>query len=107
MQELRRPVEGIEEHAAQHNRTDGMQPVLEGGDDPEVSAAASQAPEEVLVLRLTRFKEPDIGCDDVGRDEIVTGQPVLPLELAAAAAQREARDAGVGDAPASAASPNA
>ena len=45
-----RVVELVEERPAEHERTDLVQPVLEGDDDAEVAGAAAQPPEEVGVL---------------------------------------------------------
>ena len=56
-----------------------MQPVLKGGDDPEVATAATQAPEEVFVLRLARLEKLAVGRDYLGGDQVVAGEPVLPL----------------------------
>ena len=42
-----------------------------------------------------------VGADHVGRDEVVAGEPARPHQPADAAAEREARDAGGGDEPAS------
>ena len=74
-----------------------MEPVLEGRDDPEVAAAAAQAPEQVGVLALARGHEAAVGGDDVRRDQVVAGKAVLALEPADAAAERQARDAGARD----------
>jgi hypothetical protein len=45
-----------------------MEPVLEGGNDPKVSAATTQTPEEIFVLLLARLEEFAIGGDDISRD---------------------------------------
>src|SRR6476661_4526193 len=74
-----------------------MEPVLEGCDDPEVAAAAAQAPEQVGVLALARGQEAAVGGDDVRRDQVVAGKAVLALEPADAAAERQTRDAGARD----------
>ena len=44
--------------------------------------------------------QPAVGRDDLGRKQVVAGQPVQPLEPAAAAAEDESGNAGAGDAPA-------
>ena len=77
-----------------------MKAKLELGDDPEVAAAAAQAPEEVGVLRLARLDELALGGDEVDGEQLVDRQPVLALQPADAAAERQAGDAGVGDDPA-------
>jgi hypothetical protein len=43
------------------DRVDGMQPVGEGGDDPEVPAATAERPEQILVLGLARPDEAPVG----------------------------------------------
>ena len=45
-----RVVERVEDRAAEHERADLVEPVLEGDDDAEVARAAAEAPEEVGVL---------------------------------------------------------
>ena len=57
----------------------GMEPVLEGRDDPEVAAAAAQAPEQVGYLALARGHEAAVGGDNVRRDQVVAGKAVLAL----------------------------
>src|SRR6266498_3402619 len=46
-------------------------------DHAEVAAAAAERPEELLVLALARRQQPAVRRDDVGRDEVVAGEPVL------------------------------
>jgi hypothetical protein len=70
---------------------------LEFGGDPEVAAAAAQSPEEVGVLGLTRLEEVALGGDHVGGDEVVDREPLLSMEPADPAAEREAGHAGVAD----------
>jgi hypothetical protein len=90
------PAQGIGHHPSQNRRADGVELILERGDDAEVAAAAAQAPEEVLVLRGAGRQEPAVGSDHIRRDEIIDGQPVLAGQPAEAAAEGEAGDAGVG-----------
>src|SRR5215831_3810049 len=73
-----------------------MELVLKGGDHAEVTAAAPDAPEEVRVLAGADVAELAISGDDIGGNEVVTGQTVPARQPADAAAQGEAGDAGVG-----------
>ena len=66
-----------------------MQPVLDRGDDAEVAAAASQAPEQVGVLLLGRAEEMAVGGDDVEGQCVVAGESEPPAEASEAAAKRE------------------
>ncbi len=71
-----------------------MELELELGDDAEVPAAAAQPPVELGVLALARVDEPTVGGDDVGADEVVAREPVLPHQPADPAAEREAGHTG-------------
>ncbi len=66
-----------------------MQPQLKLCNYAEVAATAMQPPEQVRVLGLARGDHPAIGGHDARRDQVVAGQPVHPLEPAAAAAKNE------------------
>ena len=89
-----------EDRAGQQHRSDGMQPVLQRGRDPEVPAAATQAPEQLGVLVLARVHELAVGGDDVGGEQVVAGQADLAHEPADAAAEREPGDPRAGHEPA-------
>src|SRR5436190_8637512 len=67
---------------------------MERGDDAEVAAAAAQAPEQIGVLGFGRDDLAAVGGDDLGLHEVVAGEAELALEPTAAAAEREATDAG-------------
>src|SRR3954468_19536172 len=71
-----------------------MQAELELGDDPEVAAAAPQAPQELGVLGLARVHQLPVRRHDVRCGEVVARQAELAHRPADAAAEREARDAG-------------
>ena len=75
----------------------GIQPELEVGDDAEVPAAAPHAPEEVGVLVLAGLHELAVGGDHVHGQQLIDREPVLAHDPADATAEREARQAGVGD----------
>ena len=99
-QEIWRLLDRPEDRPCEDGRAHRVKAKLELGDDPEVSAAAAQAPEEVGVLGLARLDELAPGGDEVDGEELVDRQPVLSMEPAEAAAERQAGDAGVGDDPA-------
>ena len=99
-QEVRRLLDRPEDRPGEHGRAHGVKAKLELGDDPEVAAAAAQAPEEVGVLGLARRDELAVGGDQVDGEQLVDRQPVLSMKPADAAAERQAGDAGVGDDPA-------
>ena len=64
-----------------------MEPVLEPGRDAEVPAAAADRPEEVRIM--VGIDDPDlaVGGDQLGGQQVVDGQAVLPSEIADAAAE--------------------
>ena len=74
-----------------------MQLELERCDDPEVATAAAQAPEEVRVLVLARDDEVAVGRDDVAGAQVVDRETELPHQVADAATEGQAPDAGVAD----------
>ena len=78
-------VEVVEQRAA-HDITDLVEPELEAGDDPEVAAAAAQCPEQILVLIVAGRDLPAIGENDIGREQVVDGEPHAAGEVAEAAA---------------------
>ena len=71
-----------------------MQLELEGRDDPEIAAAASERPEQVLVLGLAGPHRLAVGGDHLGGEQVVDGQPVAAGQVADAAAEGETGDAG-------------
>jgi hypothetical protein len=62
---------------------------LEAGDDTEVAAAAAQRPEQILVLIVAGRNLPAIGEHDIGREQVVDGEPHTAGEVADAATQCE------------------
>ena len=74
-----------------------MEPVLERGHDAEAAAASAKRPEELLVLGLARGEHVSVRGDDLERDEVVRGQPVLAAEPADPAREREPGDARLRD----------
>lgn len=59
--------------------------------------AAAHGPEQLRVLLRAGGHQLPVHCDHVHREQVVAGQAVLPLQHAHAAAEGEARDAGLGN----------
>src|SRR5712692_11914431 len=93
--------QGVGHHPSQNRRADGVELILKEGDDAEISAAAAQAPKEVLVLRGAGRQEAAVGEDHISRDEIVDGKAVLAVYNATAATESESGDARIGGSAAS------
>ena len=85
---------GKEHHAGENL---GLREGLEGElrCDAEVLACSKEAPEEVWVGGLTGFDDGAIGEDDGRADGVVDDEAVGACEVAVAAAEGEASDAGV------------
>src|SRR5690606_12730990 len=66
----------------------------EGRDDTEVAAAAPQRPEQIRVLALTRGHEAAVSKYDVGLQQVIDREPVLPGQVAQATSQRQPANAG-------------
>src|SRR2546421_11909424 len=86
-QYLRAAIDWKEGEPAQ-DRADGMQVELQAGDDAEVAAAAAQPPEQFGRLCAAGAHDLARRKYDLGADEVVTGEAVLPLEPPDAAAKR-------------------
>ena len=86
----RRGIVELVEHRAAHDVTDLVELKLEAGDDTEVAAAAAQGPEQVFVLVIARSDLPAIGENDIGRQQVVDGEPDAAGQVADAATQRQA-----------------
>jgi hypothetical protein len=84
----------------EHRRPHRVQAVLERGDDAKVPAAAAHTPEQVGVDALARGQELTVGRDEIDGKQVVDGGAVFARQPADAPAERQARDAGVGDDPA-------
>ena len=69
-------IAGMDDQAAQHGRH-RVRPVQEGGDDPEIAAAAAQRPEQIGIVLRARGDDGAIRRDDLEGQDIVAGQPVL------------------------------
>jgi hypothetical protein len=57
-------------------RAERVRPERERGDDAEVAAAATQAPEQLRIVPLAGVDGPAIRGDEVGGDEVVGREPV-------------------------------
>ena len=66
----------------------------ERGDRPEVAAAAAQRPEQVRLVGRVRGDRATVGEHDVGGEQVVDRQPVLPRQVSVAAAEGQPPDAG-------------
>ena len=80
-----------------HDRLERVQPVRERRRDAEVPAAAAQRPEEIGVRRRVDLEHVALRRDELDREQVVGGEPVLGHQPAEAAAERVARDTRPGD----------
>ena len=96
-QDVRRVVHHPGDRSGQHDGPDRVEPELELGDDPEVAAGTTQAPEQVGVLVGAGLHELAFRSDHVDRQQLVDRQPVLAHEPADAAAQGQPRQPSMGD----------
>ena len=71
-----------------------MRAELERRNDAEVAAAATQCPEQIRILRGVRSDHDAVGEHDISGQQVVDRQAVLAREIADAAAERQAADAG-------------
>src|SRR5262249_58499895 len=74
-----------------------MQAILESRGDAEVAAASAEGPQQLGVLVGARVYDRPVGRDELCPDQVVARQPVLSGQVADAAAEGEARDAGRAD----------
>ena len=79
---------------------DRVQRELEGGDDPEVAAAAAQRPEQLRVLLPAGHPDLSVGGDHVRGDQVVHSEAVAAVQVADPAAQGQPADPGGGHDPA-------
>ncbi len=85
------------EHRPAVDLADWMQLVLERGGNAEVAPTAANGPEQVLVRLIADAQDPAVSCNDLGREQVVTGQAKAATEVPDPAAEREPPDAGRGD----------
>src|SRR5579863_6467821 len=76
-----------------------MEPILERGSDPEVSATAAYRPEQIRLIVLAEAPYLAVRGHELDVEQIVAGQTEAPCQPAEATAEREPRDSGVGDLP--------
>ena len=81
-----------EDEQAADDRVDRVEPVLQARDDAEVAAAAAQRPEQLRLGLGVHAAQPPVRGDDLRREQVVDGQPVLAHEEADAAGERDAAD---------------
>src|SRR5262245_65305837 len=93
LQYRRGNVELVEQRPA-HDVADLVELKLEAGDDAEVAATAAQGPEQIFVLVIARGDLPAIGENDIGRQQVVDGEPDAAGQVAYAAAQPQAAHPG-------------
>ena len=74
-----------------------MKSEREARDDAEIAAAAAHRPEEILVLGATGSADLAVRGDDLDGFEIVDRPAESAREIAEAAAERESRNADLGD----------
>jgi hypothetical protein len=74
-----------------------MQTMTHGGHDAKVAAAATQRPEQVLLMVVGRDDDAAVREHDLRGEQIVEGQPEAADQRAVAAAQGEARHADAAD----------
>ncbi len=87
-------VPGVEQHPAEHRRTDLVQAERELRDDAEVAAAPTQRPEQVGVLVPRGGDHLPVRGDDPRLEQVVAGQAAATLQPAAARAERQTGDTG-------------
>jgi len=90
---------GIQYGAADHGRSDRVQPIAERSNDSEVSSAAAQCPEEIWIVRGARAHYSSIRHYDLGGEEIVAGRAIKAHQPAVAAAECQAGNADFGIGP--------
>lgn len=73
----------------------GMELQLERRDDAEVGAGAAHSPEEVGIFVFACMQPAAVGRDQVDGPQVIDREAELALEAAHAAAEGEARDAGM------------
>src|SRR4051794_28635726 len=92
-----RLLERPEDRSTEDHRAGRMQVVVECGNDAEVPAAATKSPPQVVMRVVPRAHEITVGGDHLGATEVVDAEPVLAHQMAEAAGQRDAGDAGAAD----------
>jgi hypothetical protein len=91
--------QGPAHRPAEQHRADRVEPVFEGGGDPEVAPAAPQPPEQLRLGPGVDVEGLAFGGDQVDRAQVVDGQAELAHGVPKATAEGEPADAGVADDP--------
>src|SRR6187200_2312920 len=81
--------------AAKHVAVEGVQLVLELGDDTKVSATSADRPEEIRFVVGADRPNPSVRRDDGGTYDIVDREPELAVEPPVSAAEGVSADAGM------------
>ena len=81
------------------DHADRVGPEQEAGHDAEISAAASEPPQEIRVLRLTGGDETPVRQHHIGLDQAVDSQAIFAGEVACPAAESQTGNASRGDDP--------
>src|SRR5262249_14097522 len=83
--------DGIEHHAGEH-WSHRVQSILEGRDDAEIRTSAADTPEQIGAFLGAGRLQLSVRSDDVGRQQVVAGESVLPVEPAISSAKRQSGD---------------
>ena len=89
VQHLSRICHRPRQYAGEHDRSQGVELILEGRDDPKVAATAPEAPEQVGMLVLTRYEELAIRRDHIAGHQAVDREPKATHQVADPAPQSE------------------
>src|SRR6266540_378943 len=98
-QHLRRVLHRPEDRPGEHGWAQRNEIELELGHDPEVAAAAANAPEEILVLVRGRLDELAVGGDQIHAPQLVDREAVPAHDPADSAPEGQPGDARVRDDP--------
>ena len=93
--DLARLAARVHEDAAVEGAAERVEPEVEPGDDPEVPAGATDAPEQLGLLGLARPDDAAVGGDELDRGDAVERETEPSLQPADATAERQSGDAGV------------
>ena len=85
----------VEDGSGEKLRAQRMEPVFEGCGDAEVAATAADTPEQIGIFGRAGSETSAIGRHDLGRQQIVAGEPVFAAELAKAAAECQSGYSGI------------
>jgi len=92
----RRIIVCVQDRAGEQRGSHGMKQIFKGRHDPEIAAAAANAPKQVRVFGCARLQQPAVRSHDFGCHQIVARQTMFAAELAKAAPDRQPGNACVG-----------